>query len=122
MTSSLERSRQELAAAASLLDAGFARQAISRSYYAVFYAAQDVLRAVGEDRSKHSGVVSAFTRIARDDPRLAGELGRILRGLFDERNLADYDARDASPESGERTLADARRFVDAIEAWLGGPA
>ena len=55
----LERSRHELAAARLLADNGFPAQAISRAYYAAFYAAEAALLGIGEVRSKHAGVIAA---------------------------------------------------------------
>jgi len=59
----LVRSRQELAAARLLASGGFPAQAISRAYFAAFFAAEEALVTLGETRSKHSGVVSAFGRL-----------------------------------------------------------
>lgn len=69
--SSLDRSHQELAAAELLLTSGFYVQAVSRAYYAAFYAAETANAFVGEIRRSHAGVISAFVRsIVKDrDPR-----------------------------------------------------
>jgi len=60
----LTRSRRELEAARFLAGGGFAEQTISRAYYAAFSAAEDALLALGESRSKHSGVLAAFEMVA----------------------------------------------------------
>jgi uncharacterized protein (UPF0332 family) len=111
------RSRQELDAARLLASRGFGAQAISRSYYAAFYAAEDALRALGETRSKHSGVVAAFGgRVVRTgfDPGTA----RLLRTLFRRRNEADYGGIAASREEADAAIRDAEHFVATVEAWL----
>jgi len=59
----LRRSRQELEAARYLAGGGFAPQAVSRAYYAAFFAAEEALLALGETRSKHSGVLAAFEKL-----------------------------------------------------------
>ncbi len=56
----LDRADQEVGAARALTEGGFTSQAVSRAYYAAFYAAEAALLAVGETRSKHGGVISAF--------------------------------------------------------------
>lgn len=112
-----ERSRQELDAARLLAGRGFGAQAISRSYYAAFYAAEEALRALGETRSKHSGVVAAFGgRVVGTgfDPGTA----RVLRSLFRKRNEADYGGIPASREEADAAIRDADQFVGAVEAWL----
>jgi len=50
----LEKGRRDLEAARILHRAGFSAQAISRAYYAAFYAAEAALLARGETRSKHA--------------------------------------------------------------------
>ena len=114
----MKRSRQELEAARLLASSGFSVQAVSRAYYAAFYAAEEALLALGETRSKHSGVVAAFeSRIVREggiDPAI----GRLLRSLFRRRNEADYGAVPASQREAEQAIGDAERVVDAVESWL----
>jgi len=114
----LKRSRQELEAARLLASSGFSVQAVSRAYYAAFCAAEEALLALGETRSKHSGVFAAFeSRIVREggiDPAI----GRLLRSLFRRRNEADYGAVPASQREAEQAIGDAERVVDAVESWL----
>jgi uncharacterized protein (UPF0332 family) len=111
------RSREELDVARLLASRGFGSQAISRSYYAAFYAAEEALRMLGETRSKHSGVIAAFGRhvvgagIERD-------LARVLRTLFRMRMEADYGGIAASQEDADSAIRDAERFVGAVETWL----
>ena len=116
----LTRSRRELDAARHLASAGFAAQAISRAYYAAFYAAEAALAVLGETRSKHSGVVSAFSELLVKSGELAQNEGRLLRSLFDRRAGADYDIDD-EPSAADASLAiaDAQAVVDAVAAWLG---
>jgi uncharacterized protein (UPF0332 family) len=111
------RSRQELDAARLLTSGGFGTQAISRSYYAAFYAADEALRALGETRSKHSGVIAVFSEhVARGG--FDRDLARILRTLFRMRMEADYGGIAASREDAGAAVQDAERFVGAVEAWL----
>jgi uncharacterized protein (UPF0332 family) len=114
------RSRREIDAARLLAGGSFAEQAISRAYYAAFYAAEAALATLGERRSKHSGVISAFGRLVVREGGLEEESGRVLRSLFEQRNSADYDEVPASEENAERAIRDAERFVDSVESWLAG--
>jgi uncharacterized protein (UPF0332 family) len=121
----LARASEELGAVQTLLDAGFHEQADSRAYYAAFYAAEAALLALGETRSKHSAVISAFGRIAVKDGGFDPDVARALRTLFDLRNSADYDWLDSSRSDDEDPLSLARPFVDAVAAWIAqrpGPA
>ncbi|MGH9010539.1 MAG: HEPN domain-containing protein [Acidimicrobiia bacterium] len=114
----LERSRQELAAAELLADHGFTAAAVSRAYYAAFYAAEAALLALGETRSQQSGVVAAFGQLLVRDRRLDEQAGRLLRSLFERRSQADYELAEIPAEEVRAALIDARRVVDTVEAWL----
>lgn len=114
----MTRSRRELEAARFLADGGFAAQAVSRAYYAAFYAAEEALLALGETRSKHSGVVAAFEKLVVREGGVDPGTGRLLRSLFRRRNEADYGAVPASQEEAEEAIGDAERIVDAVESWL----
>jgi uncharacterized protein (UPF0332 family) len=115
---SLTRSRLEIEAAQLLAEGGFGAQAISRAYYAAFYAAERALAAIGESRPKHSGVVAAFGRHVVREGGLDDDVGRILRSLFEQRNNADYGEAAASREDAEYAIRDAQRFVDEVARWL----
>jgi HEPN domain len=48
----LARSERELGAARTLAEGGFSEQAVSRAYFACFYAAEAALLSLGETRSR----------------------------------------------------------------------
>lgn len=56
----LDRAKQESHAAEINIREALYAVAISRSYYAMFYAASGLLAGIGIAHSKHSGVISAF--------------------------------------------------------------
>jgi uncharacterized protein (UPF0332 family) len=58
ITSNLERADTNLQVARELVAKGYYDVSASRSYYAVFYAASDLLLNEGMDTSKHSGVIA----------------------------------------------------------------
>jgi uncharacterized protein (UPF0332 family) len=118
VTALLSRARTEIVVVRDLSSAGHDEQATSRAYYAAFYAAQAALLALGEARSKHSGVISAFGRLVIRDGGLHPVYGRTLRQLFESRNAADYDWLDEREEPAGDPAAAAERFVDAVEAWI----
>lgn len=115
----LARSREELSAAQLLAEGGFGAQAISRAYFGAFFAAEAALLALGETRSKHSGVISAFGRLVVREGGVEEGTGRLLRSLFERRNEADYGDVEVPPEEATEAVRDAERFVDGVEAWLG---
>jgi uncharacterized protein (UPF0332 family) len=114
----LGRAEQELAAARLLVQGGFAAQAVSRSYYAAFYAAEAALAEIGEVRSKHSGVVAATAQLLVGQHGLDSNAGRLLRSLFERRGHADYDLDETPEEEGGLAVADAAEVVSAIRRWF----
>jgi uncharacterized protein (UPF0332 family) len=112
----LERCWEELAAARLLAGKGFEAQAVSRAYFAAFFAAEAAL--LGETRSKHSGVVSAFVHLLVRGSQLDQEIGRLLRSLFERRNEADYSPVDVPAEEANAAIRDAERVVSAVQTWL----
>lgn len=114
----LARSHQELEAARLLADRGFDAQAVSRAYYAAFYAASEALLALGETRSKHSGVIAAFISLVVKREGVEEEIGRALRSLFDQRSVADYGDESVSSERADDALEQAAKVVAAVERWL----
>jgi uncharacterized protein (UPF0332 family) len=122
MTSDVERglarAKEELAAAAALLAAGFPRQSISRAYYGAFYAAEAALTAVGVRRSKHSGVISAVGQLLVKERDLPEHVGRLLRSLFERRAAADYELLDVSDAEAAAAITDADAAVTAVAEWL----
>jgi uncharacterized protein (UPF0332 family) len=121
----LARSREELAAARNLANSGFPRQAISRAYYAAFYAARAALEAAGEPSTKtHSGMRSRFSDLARSNPGIGAGVGRALSQLGTDRAEADYDEPTITIEEANDAIAKAQQVVDVVEramaAGLGG--
>jgi uncharacterized protein (UPF0332 family) len=117
----LQRCWEELAAARLLAGKGFEAQAVSRAYFAAFFAAEAALLALGETRSKHSGVLSGFVHLLVRGGQLDQEIGRLLRSLFERRNEADYSPVDVPAEEADAAIRDAERVVRAVETWLAQP-
>ena len=116
--SGMARAGDELAAAELLHANGFDAQAVARSYYAAFYAAEAALLEVGEVRSKHSGVVAAVGQILIGQHGLDNRSGRLLRSLFDRRSQADYGLNEVPASEAALAISDAREVVTSIAEWL----
>jgi uncharacterized protein (UPF0332 family) len=114
----IRRARTDLAAARLLADHGFGAQAVSRAYYAAFYAAEAALLRVGETRTKHSGLVAAVGQLLVRERDLDERAGRLLRSLFERRSQADYGLGDVPNEEARRAVDDAAAVVEIIDAWL----
>ena len=58
----IKQAHEMLEVAAHNMAAGFYGSAINRAYYAIFYAANALLKTLGISHTKHSGVIASFRR------------------------------------------------------------
>ncbi len=114
----LARARTEVRAARALAAAEFPEQAISRAYYGAFYAAEAALLTLGETRSKHTGVLSAFGLMVIKEGGFDATLGGELRRLFELRNTADYSWLGTPQPDDHNSIAAAEQFIDGVEQWM----
>ena len=115
----IEKADQALVVAELLLSDGYPADAASKSYYAMFYAAQAALRAEGIEVIKHSAVGSFFghhlSKTGRVDPKYHKMLidGRCLR------ETADYSLEEeVSDEVARQMLENGRAFVNVVKTLL----
>ena len=118
----IERADHALEVAAALEKDGYPADAASKTYYAMFYAAQALLKSEGIDVIRHSAVESAlgyhFAKTGRIDPKYH----KMLINARNIREVADYDiqeeivGRDASLK-----LEEGKAFVAAVKELLGVP-
>lgn len=86
----LKKSRDSLYAAQILLQEEMYDFSASRSYYAMFYAAQALLLSKELSFSKHSAVIAAFGREFAKTEIVPVELHRYLIEAQEDRNVGDY--------------------------------
>lgn len=113
-----------LSAARLLFENGFIRDAVNRVYYAMFYAAQALLRRHGIEVHKHSAVESAlgfhFAKTGKMEPRFH----RLFLDARQVREIADYDVsaelvqvrEDLSLQQGEEFLTEVKRIPCEADA------
>lgn len=115
----LNRARQDLHATQINLEQGLYDVAVSRAYYAMFYAATALLASQGISRSKHSGVRAAFGEYFVKTGLIELEYAKMLGYAFDSRLDSDYNVHLAAEQSlAEEVFHDAQRFVDRAEQYL----
>lgn len=115
----LEKSKDDLTRAWSLLKEGGYRQAISRAYYAAFAIASAALLTQNVRRKKHSGIESAFHQYLVKPGFIETEYGVIYREAFKAREQADYaDTIDFTEDRARQVLSDAEKFVERMEGFL----
>lgn len=115
----LERSASALKAAHILYRENFFPDCVSKSYYAMFYAAKAALIREEIKVSKHSAVESEFGRHFVKTGKLDISLHRMYiraRGL---REMADYDIDEQVLQRvAAQQLEDAQVFIEHITKWL----
>jgi uncharacterized protein len=115
----MEAADQALAAGQYTLDGGFSGVAVTRAYYACFYAASAILLTHDITRRKHSGVLSAFREHFVRPGIIEPEYSDIYGEAFDARQISDYDMTGVlEPAEAAKTLMNARKFVARIEAYM----
>lgn len=90
----LERADHALAVATQLLKDGYPSDAASKTYYAMFYAAQALLKSEGIDVIKHSAVESAIGYYFAKTGKLDPKYHKMLIEARELREIADYDIQD----------------------------
>lgn len=116
----LEKSDHALAVADELLRHGHAPDAASKIYYAMFYAAQALLKSEGIDVSKHSAVESAVGYYFVKTGKIDQKYHRMLINARKIRELADYDIDEEIVEPiASVKLEEGKAFVGAINNYLG---
>ena len=115
----LQKADHALEVAESLYRQGFPQDASSKIYYAMFYAAQALLKSKDIEVLKHSAVESAlgyhFAKTARIDPKYH----RMLINARKIREIVDYDIQEELVEPvALLKLEDGKEFVAVMKAII----
>lgn len=115
----LKDAHESLDAAKILLERGFYRDAISRAYYAMFYAASALLRARGIVTKSHRGVIAKFGLEFVNTGVVEKYYAKALSLAETSREKADYDPTyRPSEKEAESIVEDAEHFIERIEKAL----
>ena len=87
----------------------------------MLYAARAALSEQDLYAKTHCGTWNLFWTTFVEDGRFDRELAARATAAQEVREDADYRAAPPTPEAAERTLADADRFVSAVERMLTTP-
>ncbi len=112
----LKKANNAVSASEALVSEELFDDAISRAYYAMFYAAKALLIRDGVIAgSKHSAVVAAFGREYAKTGKMEPRYHQMLIEDFEWRQKADYDVFwHADRETAQGRVSDAREFVSLI--------
>lgn len=115
----LNRSKTTLLAAQALIDERLLADAISRIYYAMFYATRALFIRDGLTVKKHASVLSLFGREYVQTKVIALEFHQMLIRAFESRQKSDYDVYwEMTFDDAQAQLTAAKQFVAEIERVL----
>ena len=115
----LERATESLASAQLLFDSLFFDDAVSRAYYAMYYAAKAALESIGIETRSHAGVINQFGLHFIKKGQLDSQYGSMLTRAFQARQSSDYDVQvNTVPLEAESVLTNAELFVAKIKELL----
>jgi uncharacterized protein (UPF0332 family) len=115
----IKRARRYIKSAELLLNDKDYESSVSRSYYAMFYAAQAALLTKELTFSSHKGVISAFGKHFIKTEIFPKEMGRELNRAFEKRQIGDYGYTFVvSDEEATQILYYGKEFVNKVTSWL----
>ena len=118
----LEKARELLDQATTMMGVGLNEPAGRTAYLGALHAAQALIfENTDKVASSHRGVQSEFWRLTKDDPRVDDELRAFLSRAYRFKRIADYETGPGShisAETARSAIATARRFVDCVAALI----
>ena len=107
-----KRAKEELEASRLLSGSHLYAGAVSRAYYACFYAITTLLLREGVETKTHKQLAIEFRKRFIKTCKMDKKFSRILDQLFNTRMLSDYEAIiDLDREEVERLIGLAEEFV-----------
>ena len=115
----LEMAEDKLDNAKKIFEIDLNDDAVSRAYYAMFYAAKAALLSEGVDLRRHSSVVTKFRELFVVTGKVDAEYLRYLGRAQSARERSDYAPfAELSKEGAEEILKSADAFIEKIKTLL----
>lgn len=115
----LDRAKECLNDAKSLLDETRLRSSANRSYYAIFHAMRAALAIKGIDSKKHSGIIAMFRKEYCKTSIFSVEMSEIITKAFYIRTNSDYDDfYVVTKEEVIEQVKNAELFISEIQKFL----
>lgn len=93
--------------------------ALSRAYYAAFYAIQAVLLTKSLLPAKHAGLIRVFSQHFIKTGIFPKEFSNFVSQLFRDRQIGDYRFDlDITKDYAQQNIQIAEKIVEAIRAYL----
>lgn len=115
----LEMARDRLRSSQILLREESYKDSIGRSYYAMFTAVRALLAMVGQDFSKHAGVIAYFQKEFVKTGEFDKKYSKYISQAFQIRNNTDYaDFFIVSARDAQEQYTNAAEFLAVIEEYI----
>ncbi|MBI4641279.1 MAG: HEPN domain-containing protein [Candidatus Tectomicrobia bacterium] len=115
----LRRAHEVLKTAQRDMKAKAMRDAASRAYYCMFYAASAMLASQDIRVKKHKSVIGLFGAHIVKKGLIEGEYGRMINQALDLRTLSDYAVSEPIDEAEVKLIVrNAARFLNRVEEIL----
>ncbi len=115
----LDKAFECLADANALLEKSRYTASVSRSYYAMFHAAQAALLTEEIEAYTHTGVNVQFQKTFIKTGKFPVLFGKTFSKILDQRLKSDYEIGfKASPDDAKHTFEEASGFVTSIRNFL----
>ena len=115
----MEKAFECLSDAQALLEKDRFTAVVSRSYYAMFHAAQAALLSEKIEAYTHMGVNVQFQKAFVKTGKFPVLAGKTFSKILDQRLKSDYEIGfKASPDDAKHTFQEATSFVSAIQGFL----
>lgn len=115
----LDKAFECLADATALLEKSRYTASVSRSYYAMFHAAQAALLSEEIETYTHTGVNVQFQKTFIKTGKFPVLFGKTFSKILDQRLKSDYEIGfKASPDDAKHTFEEASGFVTSIRHFL----
>lgn len=115
----MAKAEHALEVAEELMNDGYPSDAASKIYYAMFYAAQALLKSEGIDVVKHSAVESAFGFHFAKTGKIDPKYHKMLIDARKIREIADYDIQEEIVEPvASLKVEEGKAFLKTIKTFL----
>ncbi|MBI5233235.1 MAG: HEPN domain-containing protein [Deltaproteobacteria bacterium] len=115
----LERTERYVKSAKLLIKDKDYESAVSRSYYAMFYAAEALLLSKGLSFSSHKAVISAFGEHFVKTNIFKKDMSKMLTRAFEKRQIGDYEFTFViTGQEAGKLLKDAQDFAKIVKRYL----
>ena len=98
---------------------GSKESAVSRAYYAMYYATEAVLLSKGIVAHSHSGQIAQFSLHCIKTSEIPIKYGKMLSKVLEKRQLCDYEIEaNISDSEIEDILVGAEEYIGVLKKYL----